>query len=87
MLNDKGESPRHLAARKKASAGILFSLHAVGAKRCAHKTLQCTDGCCPNGNDDGQSPVDERIPRSRHLFDAMLKSVCEHSAVANQGKR
>ena len=89
MLNGQGESPRHLVASVRRSgnvAGILYALHAVGAKRCSQKTAKCTDGCSPQGKDDGQQspPVAEMIPRSRHLFDAMLKSVCQHSAHLNQ---
>lgn len=89
MLNDKGESPRHLTAmRRSGNTPIaLYALHAVGAKRCSSKTLTCVDGCSPTGKDDGQSTNEEKIPRNRHLFDAMLKSVCQHSATANQAKQ
>ena len=88
MLNDQGESPRHLAANRRSGNTplVLHALHAVGAKRCSAKTPTCVDGCSPNGKDDGQSIYEEKIPRTRHLFDAMLKSVCHHSATANQGK-
>lgn len=87
MLNDQGESPRHRAARRSGTGNggaILYALHAVGAKRCAERTAGCSDGCSPTGKEDGLQPVADAIPRSRHLFDAMLKSVCQHSAVANQ---
>lgn len=87
MLNDQGESPRHIAAGRRSSNSslILYCLHAVGAKRCSEKIPKCSDGCSPFGKDDGQSPVGDQIPRSRHLFDAMLQQVCHHSANANQG--
>lgn len=87
MLNDQGESPRHIAAGKRSNnaPAILYSLHAVGAKRCSQKIPKCSDGCSPVGKDDGQSPSADQIPRSRHLFDAMLQQVCHHSAIANQG--
>ncbi len=87
ILNDQAESPRHLAARRTGTLAstILYALHAVGAKRCSQNTGKCTDGCNPTGKDDGQWPAGEQmIPRSRHLFDAMLKSVCQHSAQVNQ---
>lgn len=87
MLNDQGESPRHLASRRSGSSGsgVLYALHAVGAKRCSQKVPKCTDGCSPTGKDDGQSLTGELIPRSRHLFDSMLEQVCHHSASAIQG--
>lgn len=87
IANDQGETPRHLAAGRRYSnvPGILYAIHAVGAKRCSQKTPKCTDGCSPTGKDDGQSSSDDLIPRSRHLFDSMLQQVCHHSASASQG--
>ena len=87
MQNDQGESPRHLVAGKRSSTApqLLYCVHAVGAKRCSQKMPKCGDGCSPTGNDDGQSSSTEQIPRTRHLFDAMLHQVCQHSATANQG--
>ncbi|KAI9556928.1 85 kDa calcium-independent phospholipase A2 [Daphnia sinensis] len=86
MLNDRGESPRHIIVGRGSSSGpaLLYCLHAVGAKRCSQKTPKCGDGCSPTGKDDGQSSSADQIPRSRHLFDAMLHQVCQHSATANQ---
>ena len=86
ILNDQGESPRHLATGRRSSntPGIVYTVHAVGAKRCTEKMPKCADGCSPTGKDDGQSPCGELIPRSRHLFDSMLQQVCHHSANANQ---
>lgn len=89
ILNDRAESPRHIVAGRGSSSGpaLLYCLHAVGAKRCSQKTPKCVDGCSPTGKDDGQSSCADQIPRSRHLFDAMLHQVCQHSATANQAPK
>lgn len=88
MLNDQGESPRHITANRRSgssTSAVLYALHAVGAKRCSQKDSKCTDGCSPTGKDDGQSSTGDLIPRSRHLFDSMLEQVGHHSATASQG--
>ena len=87
LLNDDGESPRHIAAGKRNSSSAVNALHQVGSKRCGSKFPNCSDGCSPLGKDDGQSTNEEPIRRQRHFFDSMLESVCQHSATANQTKQ
>jgi len=87
MLNDQGESPRHLIVGRRSSTApqLLYSVHSVGGKRCSQKMPKCGDGCSPTGKDDGQSSGVDHMPRTRHLLDAMLHQVCQHSAITNQG--
>lgn len=58
MLNNKLESPRHLAAcEKKAGSGeILYALHIIGAERCKVPLASCNDGCNMLGQFNGIPP-------------------------------
>ncbi|CAG9861353.1 unnamed protein product [Phyllotreta striolata] len=52
--NDYGETPRHLITPAH-DPKLLHYLAAVGAKRCSRKTEKCTEGCSPNGTNDGKA--------------------------------
>lgn len=60
--NNKGISPRHIAATNngpdKISDKIVYILHAVGAKRCQNILLdtKCTDGCAWDKEFNGIPP-------------------------------
>lgn len=76
-VNAAEETPRHIAAVMASDTHtprldqLLFTLHAVGAKRCSKKGPECTDGCSPDGSFDGVPPQDfckERIKSKSTFF-------------------
>ncbi|KAJ8319089.1 hypothetical protein KUTeg_004180 [Tegillarca granosa] len=55
MLNNKGQSARHIASTTKSKNGkkILFILHVSGAKRCELSAKGCCKGCMTEGTWNG----------------------------------
>ncbi|OQR80199.1 85 kDa calcium-independent phospholipase A2-like [Tropilaelaps mercedesae] len=77
IANKQGETARHIASVIASDVHnprydqLLFALHAVGAKRCAFKLPECTDGCSPQGTFDGVPPSDYGKDSSK-IFDGPL---------------
>ncbi|KAF8777128.1 85/88 kDa calcium-independent phospholipase like protein [Argiope bruennichi] len=77
MLNNNGESPRHLAAtdRKVAMGEILYALHIIGANRCSVPMHACNDGCKVNGQFNGIPPENCAFSKTTEtLFEEILLS-------------
>ncbi|XP_076365699.1 calcium-independent phospholipase A2 VIA isoform X1 [Tachypleus tridentatus] len=85
-VNSRQETPRHLAANIKGSKRdlILYTLHAVGAKRCICKRDTCNSGCSPDGKFDGKPSSDADVQRNVSLYDNLL---CEAVVAAALSKR
>ncbi|KRT82914.1 Ankyrin repeat-containing protein [Oryctes borbonicus] len=92
MLNNNGESPRHLIGRT-GDLKALYCLHAVGAKRCTEDTLNCNDCCHAYGVENGDAPPDAHKYTNQNVMNNMLDVACmdltankDHTGAPRKGR-
>lgn len=83
-VNKKGETPRHLAARERGEKSdvLVYTLHAIGARRCTEKLEDCTPGCSPVGDFDGTPPENFLIEGAK-IMDSLLDMQAFTKALQN----
>ncbi|XP_064463813.1 85/88 kDa calcium-independent phospholipase A2-like isoform X2 [Ornithodoros turicata] len=74
--NQRGETARHLVSiSQQQQTGkdhcVLYTLHAVGAKRC-EINRGCAEGCAPDGTYDGTPPEKPNFIKAPQFYDKIL---------------
>ncbi|UXI14532.1 Guanine nucleotide-binding protein Go subunit alpha [Sarcoptes scabiei] len=74
IRNGLGQTPRHVAATSpKIDKEILFVLNSFGAERCKPNRGDCSSGCAPNSQYNGQCPLNfEKCCRTASVYDEIL---------------
>ncbi|KAI4470260.1 calcium-independent phospholipase a2 [Holotrichia oblita] len=86
LLNNNGESPRHIVARTTNSKA-LYCLHAVGARRCPPDMQGCTSGCMAGGDNNGEPPLRVIGPTNRDILNQMLAVAAMEFASEKSGDK
>ncbi|XP_076312076.1 85/88 kDa calcium-independent phospholipase A2-like isoform X2 [Tachypleus tridentatus] len=85
-LNHQKEMPRHLAATTSVEGKelLLYTLYAIGAKRCSKHTSSCNDGCSPHGIFNGIPPECSNISKNITLYDDIMSAAVVSAAITRK---